>query len=508
MTTLEPESVDTVITDPPAGINFMGRKWDNKTGYVAVSDKGLRFLEFGELMGLEPWEAGFVAFMIDVLTEIYRVMKPGAMCLLWALPRTADLTGLAMRVAGLHVKDCVTHLFGSGFPKSMSISKALDRAAGAEREVVGKRGGRYKSPITDIRGGNYGNGTPAKIDASDITAPATPAAKLWDGYGTALKPAAEFWLLGMKPIDGTFANNAQVHGVSGLNIDGARILTGEKWDREPGSIKPSESIGTFKTGTRSMVQNAQGRFPSNLVLSHHPECVQAGVRRVKGSQLDHVCTKDSNCYGAYGTQRRQGHTDPDGYETIPAWECVKGCPIRELGEQSGILQSGAKHGVYNGWGEGREIYGGSIPYIHHCIASTGTAARYFLNLPGEARFFYCAKASRRERNLGLEEMPEQYLATMGNGIGAREHNPEEQGAWTQNNHPTVKPLALMEYLCTLTRTPAGGIVLDPFMGSGTTGIACVHTGRDFIGIEKEKEYFEIAQVRIEHAQNEMVQLSF
>jgi DNA modification methylase len=128
--TLKANSIDTVISDPPAGISFMGKKWDNKTGYIARTDKGLQFLECGELLGLEPWAAGFVAFMIDVLVETYRVMKPGAMCLIWALPRTADLTGLAMRVAGLEPRNVITHIFGSGFPKSLDVGKAIDKANG------------------------------------------------------------------------------------------------------------------------------------------------------------------------------------------------------------------------------------------------------------------------------------------------------------------------------------------------------------------------------------------
>jgi len=116
-------------------------------------------------------------------------------------------------------------------------------------------------------------------------------------------------------------------------------------------------------------------------------------------------------------------------------------------------------------------------------------------LDGQARYFYCPKASRSERNAGLENEPKKYLATMGNGIGAREHNPDQPTAWSQNHHPTVKPIKLMEYLVRLV-TPPGGTVLDPFMGSGTTGIACKNLGFDFIGIEREKEYVEIAEKRI------------
>ena len=194
--TLDAESVDTVITDAPSGISFMGKKWDNKTGYIARTDKGLQFLECGELLGLKGWEAGFVAFMIDALVEAYRVMKPGAMNLIWALPRTADLTGLAMRVAGLECRDVICHLFGSGFPKSHNISKAIDKAAGAERKVIGPN--QYAGRRTEGSGPDNGD---ACYGQYGIPGSITDPAKLWDGWGTALKPAVEFWLVGMKPLD-------------------------------------------------------------------------------------------------------------------------------------------------------------------------------------------------------------------------------------------------------------------------------------------------------------------
>lgn len=479
MATLEANSVDTVITDPPYGLKFMNADWDHGVPGVAF------------------WEAAL------------RVSKPGAMLLAFGGTRTHHRLMCAIEDAGWEIRNCLMWLYGSGFPKSHDISKAIDKAAGVEREVIGQRiyaDGHIQNSSDDKLVPPIGTFARAQ-DRRDITAPTTPAAKLWDGWGTALKPAWEPIILAMKPIDGTLANNALAWGVAGLDIDGARIGTGA--DRSSGGLAKRESI--FQEGKQSARPNG-GRWPANLILSHHPECRQVGMRQVNG---DGHWPKTRGI-GSDHLQGMKGQSNLEERhakgEMIPAWECVGGCPIRELGEQSGTLQGfkGFKPGAQRKKSLGKGGYHGNFPdaLTTQGHNDTGTAARYFLNLPGEARFFYVAKASRRERNQGLEGMEKQYLATMGDGIGEREHSPDEPGAWTQNNHPCVKPLKLMEHLCTLTRTPTGGIVLDPFMGSGTTGVACVKTNRDFIGIEIGADYFEIAQRRIEHVQNEMVQLSF
>ena len=134
MPTLAENSIDTMITDPPGGIAFMGKAWDNKTGYVPRTEKGERALELASLLGLEPWEAGFLAFMSDAMQAAFRVLKPGAMALVWGIPRTSDLTSLALRVAGFEVRNAVYHVFGSGFPKSYNISKGMDQPEHKRRE--------------------------------------------------------------------------------------------------------------------------------------------------------------------------------------------------------------------------------------------------------------------------------------------------------------------------------------------------------------------------------------
>lgn len=203
----ESDSIDSLVTDPPAGIGFMGQEWDHHKG------------------GRAEW----VAWMTGVMRECHRVMKPGAHGLVWAIPRTSHWTATALEDAGFEVRDICTHLFGQGFPKSLDISKAIDKAAGAERKVLGidpTRAGRLKNQVngfTDPSGWEHGKRN------IDITAPATDAAKQWSGWGTALKPAAEFWVLVRKPIsEKNVASNVLKHGVGGINIDGCRILSDDK----------------------------------------------------------------------------------------------------------------------------------------------------------------------------------------------------------------------------------------------------------------------------------------
>jgi site-specific DNA-methyltransferase (adenine-specific) len=266
-----------------------------------------------------------------VWRECFRVLKPGGHLIAFAGSRTYDLMAIAVRLGGFELRDQGFYLYGSGFPKSLDISKALDKAAGAEREVDGKAFGVGKHSNTSIEGGAFNS-------SYDKTKPATPAAQKWQGWGTALKPAHEPFVIARKPLEGTVANNVMKHGVGGLNIDGCRH--GE-------------------------------RFPANLL-----------------------------------------HDNSEAVADI-------------LGDK--------------------------------------------------ARYFYGTKANKRDRNEGLED--------------------------AKNTHPTVKPTDLMAYLCRLV-TPPGGTVLDPFMGSGSTGKACAAEGFEFIGVEMDAEYLAIASARISFAYNQ------
>ena len=392
---------DSLITDPPAGISFMGKNWDDHKG------------------GILNW----INWFSEVMNECLRTMKPGACGLVWSIPRTSHWTGMALELAGFRLIDCVHHCFGSGFPKGQDISRILDKMANAEREVVGTIR-HSKTALGVINDDNW----KAK-ELVNITAPTTPEAKQWDGWKTpALKPAVEGWWLVQKPIsESSIARNILKHGTGGINIEACRIGDSKE---VPGSLsKTSRAIyGQYRidSGEEDGHNPNIGRYPANLILS---------------------------C----GTDCEGDNHSPD-------------CPVSVIGEQSGICTSGSG---YKTTGDTSYFVGlnkrEDVPYCH---GSTGTAARYFKQLPFDPEtvnsVYYQAKASTKDRT--------------SNGT-------------VENTHPTVKSTALMEYFIKLI-TPPGGIVLDPFGGSGTTGVAAKKTGFNYVLIEKEREYIGIINQRL------------
>jgi site-specific DNA-methyltransferase (adenine-specific) len=381
MATMDADSVDAVVTDPPAGIAFMAKSWD--------SDKG----------GRDAW----VTWLTGVMREAFRVAKPGAHAVVWALPRTSGWTHRAIEDAGWEIRDCITHHFGSGFPKSLNVG---------------------------------------------------------DGRGTALKPATEFWYLARKPLIGTVAANVERYGTGAINVDACRIGTDVVEQGRKGRLNQNPEQWRFKGQDASSV--ALGRWPANIVLSHSPDC-RDGV-------------------------------------------CVESCPVALLDAQSGETKSTARTGKRTGKSSG--TYGAFAGQDEVAMGHTdqGGASRFFLNTswqPGEldeARFFYAAKASRRERNAGLAGMPETTVNLSGGRIintSKSSNDATRQIHPRANHHPTVKPVALMRWLVRLV-TPPNGLVLDPFTGSGTTGCAASLEGFRFIGIEQSDEYADIARRRIAH----------
>jgi len=432
MMLMDQNSIDSMVTDPPAGIAFMGKDWDK--------DKGGR--------------DGWIEWMTTVMIQAHRVLKPGAHAFVWAIPRTSHWTATALENAGFEIRDIVTHVFGSGFPKSHNISKGIDKKAGATREVTGRYefpdgGNRVKPRTRSERVGQlHGH------KHTPITAPSTDQAKQWDGWGTALKPASEHWILVRKPFKGTVVNNVLTHGTGGINIDASRIGTSDNLDRP--TVDTSSWHGNNWSGSKQKTikgstnyGHSQGRFPANFILSHSEDCEPSPYVAPNGDCIS---------------------------------QCADFCPIRLLDEQSGSLHPPGRKASSKQHDGGS--FGGGLHGENDSYNDKG----------GASRFFYCAKSSKRERNEGLEGFESKKQPTMsgGNGIGGK--GPHDVDA-KQNHHPTVKAQKLMKYLITMI-TPPGGIVLDPFMGSGSTGVAAKSLGYEFVGIEKEEEYFQIANARI------------
>ena len=351
----------------------------------------------------------------------------------------------------------------------------------------------------------------------------------FDGHKVALKPAYEPIILAMKPRDGTFANNALTWGVAGVWVDGCRVATsGDDPNQRKGQPENTGTDNQYWGWSQQRRGEIQGRWPANLVLSHSDGCVRVGTQKIEGDghwpanrgQGSQVC-------GPSGHQGQDGLDERDAKgETVEAWDCEPGCAVRLLDEQAGNRPSGG----YPAEGHQRkynDVYGRpNKKGPQHFTHSNGGASRFFTQLEPDLRFKYCAKASRRERNEGLEGMEEregrcqqgdngckacvvcnrkwpwqaECCSCGGELQAAKIANPPRA-----NHHPTVKPLSLMRWLCKLTKTPMGGVVLDPFMGSGTTGMACVMEGREFIGIEISDEYLDIARRRIEWAQEQAAQ---
>jgi DNA modification methylase len=395
--TMPDAGVDSIVTDPPYGLSFMGKRWD----YDVPSE--------------EIWR------------ECLRVLKPGGHLLAFAGTRTQHRMAVRIEDAGFEIRDMIAWVYGSGFPKSHDVSKAMDKAAGVKREVVGVNAYASRRPNNGTGETGYGEslGGPS---TTIITAPATHAAKQWQGWGTALKPALEPITVARKPLSGTVAANVLEHGTGALNVDGCKVPpneNGERFNEAPcKSSDGSTSVyggGWIDRGTRIKQVRQQGRWPANLI--------------------------------------HDGSDDVVGL--FPAANARNG---GNTGTDSG--------GVYSGtWGNAE--------------------TQQYRDSGSAARFFYCAKASKKDRDEGCEgiQAPDRTVRA----DGGAQHTRGVKLA--RNHHPTVKPTALMRYLCRLI-TPPGGIVLDPFMGSGSTGKAATLEGFNFIGIEREAEYVEIAKARI------------
>ena len=490
--TLPDACVDSCVVDPPYGlseppdISIVLRAWLGGDGY---EHQGRGFMQ-------KSWDS-FVPGP-EYWREVLRVLKPGSYILCFAGTRTQDLMGIALRLAGFEPRDCLSWHYGTGFPKSLDVSKALDDASGASREQGAlKRGGDrlLRLPNGERDGeGRWGNET--KRNAF-TTLPATAAAAEWEGFGTALKPATEPIILARKPLDGTYANNILAHGVGGLNIDGCRIGTAGGSDTPSGMARLNANQAAV--GYRNLTACAEGvppvpapagRWPANVIFSHNHDCTAIGMAEGHHNILDEI---ESVLRG-------------DDQESAYVWQCTPGCPVAELDRQSGQTQSGvqtkplARGGIWT-------TKAGNAPAAAQ-FGDAGGASRFFATFQQEpdCGFRYVAKPAVAEREIGCQHLPRKAAAELTDSQEgqARLDSPRTGSGRTSkgrgNVHPTVKSISLMAYLCRMI-TPPNGIIIDPFTGSGTTGMAAMLEGFDFIGIEREDEYVAIANARIQAAKD-------
>lgn len=417
---LPDNSVDSVVTDPPYGLSFMGKRWD----YDVPS--------------------------VDVWAECLRVLKPGGHLLAFAGTRTQHRMAVRIEDAGFEIRDMIAWVYGSGFPKSLDVSKAIDKAAGAEGTFGEPKSAAHAGWIDRgrMRGeeGHDGYQRPWMTDAEAVERNArqyigaTAAAKQWDGWGTALKPALEPITVARKPLVGTVAENVQQHGTGAINVDGCRVACDDKAKFPAGIVSKTEAVfgggdGRYSNRPRPDDASPSGRWPANLIHDGSKE-VTGLFPLTSAARASNRGMINSGCL---------------------AGQCDTG-PTRKEGTNAM---------------RGHDDNGGSA-----------------------ARFFYCAKASKADRDEGCEGMEARNNMRVN---GPRENEEAKHATKRSNHHPTVKPTALMRYLCRLV-TPPGGVVLDPFMGSGSTGKAAILEGFRFVGCEREAEYLEIARARIAAAE--------
>lgn len=499
---IKPNTIDSIVTDPPYELNFMNKGWDN---------------------------AG-VSFQVDTWNKCFDVLKPGGYLLAFGGTRTYHRIACAIEDAGFEIRDCIMWLYGSGFPKSMDISKQIDKRNGrnleiykeigsyikenrlkcnislselnkefgyvagcnwwesqndnnvrlpnlqdylklkkilnlddrydaiiereeAKGEIIGKRirgnagfsNDQVPRPWKEKIGGYY-----------DITAPATNLAKKWEGWGTCLKPAYEPIIVARKPFKGSLVDNVIENGVGGLNIDECRVVN-EHFEIKNGDYDNNPNQSCFGNVKRTP-KEYDGRFPANVILTYDE------------TDFDEVC-------GSMPYTKSNG-----GKTSMP--------DLRDVGKKSkesiGIDKLS--------FGQVENAKRKESDYI--APSDSGSAARYF----------YCAKASKKDRDEGLDEF-EKYTTT--DGRNKPIDNPFLRGETERKNtHPTVKPTELMQYLVRLV-TPKGGTILDPFMGSGSTGKSVMYENKErnadykFIGIELTEEYLPIAEARINYVYNKL-----
>jgi predicted RNA methylase len=506
---LPDNSVDSVVTDPPYGLSFMGKKWD----YDVPS--------------------------VEVWAECLRVLKPGGHLLAFAGTRTQHRMAVRIEDAGFEIRDMIAWVYGSGFPKSLDVSKAIDKAAGAEREVIERRAAAVGFDAEHHGGGGWSAGEVL------VTTPATDAARQWQGWGTALKPALEPITVARKPLSGTVASNVLEHGTGAINVDGCRVGTNPDVD-DPrlggkGKWKTDKAAHNVYEGGyagQDIASSPLGRWPANLILDGSEEVValfpitnpsKANARNngefksvAKGRDLPHVTYGHEDNGGSAArffycakTSKKDRNEGLDSSRTV---KHTTGLCKEENMELAVLLQKATCESTVK-WGideSGGSITGlcpsdslsttltaiSKITTLQICNllmrsrTSESTAGASYETASGgnlvegaeksNPSQLNTTSASQAESALGASHAVSKMLSSISD---AENWNP------ATNFHATVKPTDLMRYLCRLV-TPPEGIVLDPFTGSGSTGKAAILEGFRFIGIERDEEYMKIAEARI------------
>ena len=445
---LPDNSVDSLVSDPPYGLSFMNKKWDY------------------DVPSVEFWK------------EVYRVLKPGGYVLSFCGTRTYHRMVVNIEDAGFEIRDQIMWLYAQGFPKSHNIGKAVDKLQGNERvEWLDE-----KKTQPNIRG----NGDQLLISSSGVEVKDREPIKHskgsspYEGWGTALKPANEPICVARKPLsEKSVALNVLKWGTGGINIDGCRVGS------EGGTMKVNtdsclDSNGVYGDGLNGgKVQELnEGRFPANIIF----ECICDEVIKGEKGEIKKsgfsVGGNSENSVGLNGIKNA-----PDNYNDKGDIHTNPNCSCRLLDEQSGVSKSTANQNYK--WNN------------TDCDGNTFQSRGKYTprnDKGGASRFFYNAKVSKKERNMGLDGFEEKQVF---GDKGATYQGLSDSKIPSKNSHPTVKPVSLMAYLCRLV-TPEGGIVLDPFMGSGSTGISALLEGFRFVGMEMDPEYMKIAEARIEN----------
>jgi DNA modification methylase len=470
---MESESIHAVVCDPPYALGFMGKEWDSFT----------------------PKE--YQDFCYEWSKECFRVLKTGGYLLAFSGTRTYHRLATGIEDSGFEVRDMLEWFYGSGFPKSYDISKGLDKHFGEDRESLGVKHTPSGSPYNKENWNDDKHNTNFKRSRGKITRPITEEAKLWEGYGTCLTPAHEPIVLAQKPRDGTFVNNVLEHEVGGLWIDGCRIMFNpdKETDNRITNEEKNYCIGKHYEDSsyvkyapdgkgRKMYKTKKGRFPSNLLFTHHPKCKLIGTKKVGSGEVKKNSEIERTQEDTFFTGKKLNDTDSIadyGEEEIPEYECHPNCPIGKLDFQSGECQTGDikpyKRTPKN-------------PNVFHKKDKRKEVNYYHKGDKGGAsRFFYCSKAHKKERNAGCKDL---YWEIKGDSLGRiskkkYEKLPKDNRA-KFNPVSTLKPINVMRWLVRLVKAPKDAIILDPFAGSGTTAIACIIEGINYIAIEKREAF--------------------